>query len=223
MKKYIAVLIAVAALLCLCGCSAETAAYSEDESDIIFGAKETEPAQSEEQNLEEENEFESSEETEETTAPIPTPKEDETMRVNDDVTVIEGPQNGTENLVLDTTYYTVTIPSDWTGKYTYEVAYQPAGGYFLTLYELNQHQQDGAGALVDIALYPESTDYSFLPDYKDYGVLETPDGNFSIVLIYPTDMQYSSENQAQYSEMFNEIDEVVSSITAKSGCSISTV
>lgn len=74
-----------------------------------------------------------------------------------------------------------------------------------------------------IGLYPEGEDFSYLPDYKQYGTLTTPDGSYSIVILYPTDFQYTTENASVYEKMTDQIPEVLDSIKASDGCAIRKV
>ena len=150
----------------------------------------------------------------------PEAKEDETVRKNDDVTIVEGPQDGSARIAIDTQFYSVSVPKDWEGNYTYELDYQPQGGYFLAFYELKDHQSFGGGTVMTIGLYPEGEDYSYLPDYKQYGTLTTPDGSYHIVILYPTDFQYTTENASVYEKMADQIPDVLDTIKASDGCTI---
>ena len=150
----------------------------------------------------------------------PEAKEDETVRKNDDVTIVEGPQDGSARTAIDTQFYSVSVPKDWEGNYTYELDYQPQGGYFLAFYELKDHQSFGGGTVMTIGLYPEGEDYSYLPDYKQYGTLTTPDGSYHIVILYPTDFQYTTENASVYEKMADQIPNVLDTIKASDGCTI---
>lgn len=71
-----------------------------------------------------------------------------------------------------------------------------------------------------IGLYPEGEDYSYLPDYKQYGTLTTPDGSYHIVILYPTDFQYTTENASVYEKMADQIPNVLDTIKASDGCTI---
>lgn len=201
-------------ILCLAGCGRSGDTFSFVSDDTVWGDSESvvseTPRAKKKANKQSEPEI----------SPVPSAEADETVRKNDDVTIVEGPQDGTARMTINTQYYTMTLPDNWVENYTYELDYQPQGGYFLALYELNDHKSFGGGTVVTIGLYPEGEDFSYLPDYSQFGMLTTPDGKFAIVILYPTDFQYTTENAAIYERMAEQIPDVINSMAAAEGCSI---
>ena len=183
-------------MLCLAGCGRNGSDFSFVSDDTVWGdgqesAETAAPKQTKKVKKEKKT----------AVSQAPEAKEDETVRKNDDV-------------------YSVSVPKDWEGNYTYELDYQPQGGYFLAFYELKDHQSFGGGTVMTIGLYPEGEDYSYLPDYKQYGTLTTPDGSYHIVILYPTDFQYTTENASVYEKMADQIPNVLDTIKASDGCTI---
>lgn len=216
MKRFlIAALALVLVISCLAGCSRKGTEFSFVSDDTVWN---------------------DGTETAETATPKPTKKvkkekntsvsqapeaqDDETVRKNDDVTIVEGPQDGSARTTIDTQFYSISVPKSWEGNFTYELDYQPQGGYFLAFYELKDHQSFGGGTVMTIGLYPEGEDFSYLPDYKQYGTLSTPDGSYAVVILYPTDFQYTTENASVYEKMTDEIPDLLETICCADGCSL---
>ena len=73
------------------------------------------------------------------------------------------------------------------------------------------------GHLFSIALMPETEDYTVFPSYDWLGVLKTPDGEFNMIVIYPTDVQFSEDTAAEYNEMAADIDRIIKTVKAAGG------
>lgn len=112
-------------------------------------------------------------------------------------------------------YYKVTLPSDWQGKYTREDI-TDNGSRYEAFYQSASMQAEG-GHLFSIALMPETEDYTVLPSYDCLGVLKTPDGTFNMLVIYPTDVQFSEDTAAEYNEMADDIDQIIKTVKATGG------
>lgn len=214
-RLFTATLIIAVLIFCLAGCGRNSSDFSFVSDDTVWGdggeSTQTEtPKPTKKVKKEKKTEV----------SQAPEAKEDETVRKNDDVTIVEGPQDGSARTAIETQFYSVSVPKSWEGNYTYELDYQPQGGYFLAFYELKDHQSFGGGTVMTIGLYPEGEDFSYLPDYKHYGTLTTKDGSYAIVILYPTDFQYTTENAAVYEKMTDEIPDVMESVKAADGCSI---
>ena len=188
--------------LCLAGCSRNSSDFSYVSDDTVW-----ENGQEPSETATPKPTKKAKKEKNTTVSQAPEANEDETVRKNDRTTI-------------ETQFYSVSVPKGWEGIYTYELDYQPQGGYFLAFYELKDHQSFGGGTVMTIGLYPEGEDFSYLPDYKQYGTLTTPDGSYSIVILYPTDFQYTTENASVYEKMTDQIPEVLDSIKASDGSMI---
>ena len=219
MKRFLAITMIVMILLCAVGCGRNSQSFSYVSDDTVWGdggtsesaaPKTTEKAKKEKKEKEEETKV----------PPVPEAEKDETVRKNDDVTIVEGPQDGTARTTINTQYYTISVPKNWEGNYTYELDYQPQGGYFLGFYELKDHQDFGGGTIMTIGLYPTGEDYSYLPDYREFGALMTPSGEYTVVILYPTDFQYTTANADVYEKMFEQIQDVLDSMKAASDCTL---
>lgn len=218
MKRLFAISLILIMLLCAVGCGRNSQSFSYVSDDTVWGDS-TDSETTTEPSTTKKAKKEKKEDSAEASQP-PEAEEDETVRKNDDVTIVEGPQDGTARTTINTQYYTISVPKNWEGNFTYELDYQPQGGYFLGFYELKDHQDFGGGTIMTIGLYPTGEDYSYLPDYQEFGALMTPSGEYTVVILYPTDFQYTTANADVYEKMFDQIQDVLDTMKAASDCTL---
>ena len=120
--------------------------------------------------------------------------------------------------VISTRYYTVTLPENWKNNCVYEITNPENGTYTLDLYEKTAHEQMGAGKLCAVMLFSTSDQsYKDFPDYKLLAVLDTADGSYAAVALFPTDVQFSKDTAEDYSALFEEVMDVLFSIRPTDG------
>lgn len=128
------------------------------------------------------------------------------------------PQNASTETSVSTKFFSVTIPSDWSGLYEYTESDLDGGAYQLTFYEASDYESMGAGELFSIEVFPDGVDYSYYPSYEDVGTLTASDGTvYHVITVNPTDVQFSEDNQSTYEQMQGEESTVASGITAADG------
>ena len=121
-------------------------------------------------------------------------------------------------IVVETKYYTVTLPESWGESCVYEVF--PAdeeGPDALVLYEKESHNTEYGGHLCTILLIPHGEDYSYYPAYEWVGVLETPEGDLDIVVLYPTDVQFSEDTADAYNRLVQNVADAINSLRPRDG------
>jgi len=80
--------------------------------------------------------------------------------------------------------------------------------------------KDYGGHIFTLSLYSSESEYTYLPSFEAVGLLTDSTGKvWHLVATYPTDVQFSPEGQAMYTRMSDDIDTIISTITAASGCS----
>lgn len=114
--------------------------------------------------------------------------------------------------VIKTDYYSIKIPELWK-YYGYEIMNNT-----LSVHESYSYDEIQGGHLFSISLFPESEDFSYLPAYDILGTLNTPEGLFNVVVIYPTDVQFTDDTARLYMSMANDVDSVIDSITFSDDC-----
>lgn len=127
-------------------------------------------------------------------------------------------QRKKDSTVISTRYYTVTLPENWENNCVYEITNPENGTYTLDLYEKTAHKQMGAGKLCSIMLFPaDDKSYKEFPDCKLLAVLDTAEGSYAAVALFPTDVQFNKDTAEDYSALFAEIMDVLYSIRPVNG------
>lgn len=121
-----------------------------------------------------------------------------------------------ENL-LETKYYTLTLPDKWKDLYDWEMRSTSNNQYALNFYEKQSHEEIEGGFLFGITLYLEGEDYSYLPSYDVMGTLKVNNKNYTVLVEYPTDVQFTEETSDAYHELSKDTDEILQSFQAKEG------
>ena len=93
-----------------------------------------------------------------------------------------------------------------------------SGLYVLSLYETTSHEQFGGGKLCSIQLMPAGDDtYKDFPSYEWLGELDTPDGRFNIIVLFPTDVQFTEDTANTYAELFSNIHDLLYTLSPREG------
>lgn len=125
------------------------------------------------------------------------------------------PEDSEQEITVEGHCYTVALPDEWQGRYTREDI-TDGGSIYDAFYQSASMSEEG-GHLFSIALMPETEDYTVFPSYDWLGVLKTPDGEFNMIVIYPTDVQFSEDTAAEYNEMAADIDRIIKTVKAAGG------
>lgn len=126
-----------------------------------------------------------------------------------------------DDAVIDTEYYTITIPESWCEDCIYEVVNGDNNNYSLSFCDKANYGESG-GWLFSVVLLPEQDDYTYYPLYEVLGSIEVQDaGTFNVIVSYPTDVQFSDETAAQYREMYDAIPDILNTISFKENCTFS--
>lgn len=119
--------------------------------------------------------------------------------------------------VIETKYYTLPLPDHWKETCFYDVV----DGTTLTLREKSSYEAFGGGKLCTLMLMPTSDDtYKDFPDYELLCALDTPDGSFYVIALFPTDVQFNGETMGAYNSMAEKLMDVLYSLQPKDGIEI---
>ena len=140
----------------------------------------------------------------ETTAPAPTGGDSLYVK-NDD-----------SSWTVTTEYYTMTIPPAWTGHFDASVT-EDGAGYDLRVVNKESADANFGGHLFTVMLIPEGEDYTYLPSYDYLGTMATPEGTFSVVIMYPTDVQTGDVWQEFYKILYGDKNSAITSIRPAAG------
>ena len=119
--------------------------------------------------------------------------------------------------VIETDYYSLTLPAKWLDKCIWEITDSDNGTYALNLYELTSHEAMDAGKLCSIILLPTSEDWADFPDYTIHGILYTPEGDYQVIALYPTDVQFDENTAEAYNALFEQISDVLCTLSPAPG------
>lgn len=126
------------------------------------------------------------------------------------------------DILINTEYYTLSVPNSWKSSYSYEVSSGENGTYVLSFYENKSHESIEGGWLFSIILLTENEDYTYYPSYDILGSVEvTNTGSYNLIAIYPTDVQFTSEAAKTYNEMSNSVADILKTISFKDICAFS--
>lgn len=137
----------------------------------------------------------------------------------------EEPQNTAEDktsevpsqgITVEGFCYTVTLPADWQGRYTKYDTEEGDCRYDVFCHSASM-AEEGGGHLFSICLISGAEDYTVFPSYDYLGVLKTPDGEFNMVVTYPTDVQFSEDTAAEYNDMADDINRIIKTVKAAEG------
>lgn len=101
----------------------------------------------------------------------------------------------------DVAYFSLDLPREWIGHYAVRETEDT-----VTFFELQNHQQNGQGKLFSIRFIPEDAYHEDM--YPSYRELSRFDG-FTVVAVFPTDVQFDMELMEPYTAMQAQIDDIL--------------
>ncbi len=120
--------------------------------------------------------------------------------------------------VIETKYYSLELYDVWADACRYEIFQMDSGLYILSLYETTAYEEFGGGKLCSIQLINAGDDtYKDFPSYEWLGELDTPDGRFNVIVLFPTDVQFSENTAQAYTQMYDSIHDVLFTLSPQEG------
>lgn len=120
-----------------------------------------------------------------------------------------------EDIIVDTQYYSITLPGHWEGAYGYEIKDLTSKTYELNFYEKGSYNENETGFLFSIQLYLKDKDYTYLSNYKYIGDLKVGNITYKVIAVLPTDVEYNEENASIYRRLSHDIESIIKTIKAK--------
>lgn len=149
---------------------------------------------------------------------------DRSTTVNDTVDMdssVDGIQSEYE-MLIDTEYYTLSAPSSWKEDCLCSVADGEAGNYLVAFYDKVCHESTDDGWLFTLDLMAPYEDYTNYPDYEVLGSVAVNHTDvYNLVVLYPSDVQFSEETAQKYCAMCDDIPQILETIIFKENCSFS--
>ena len=154
--------------------------------------------------------------TEETTEPETEPAEESTP-ISQETDLMMPPALGEDDkgpaAYINTDYYRLKAPISWGNTGLSKITPLENGGYSLAVYEHDAYIAFGGGKLCTLMMVPTDDDsYKDFPDYELLCALDTPEGSFYVVALFPTDVQFDGDTMDGYNAMYDELMDVLYSI-----------
>lgn len=128
----------------------------------------------------------------------------------------EGPDGSVVLIITD--YFSLTLPHEWANTCVYTVTDLDGRTYCVDIYEDEAYWTFGGGKLCTLMLLPtDDPSYKDFPDYQLLAALDTPEGSFHVVALFPTDVQFTEETADTYSTMYEQLMDVLWSIDPVKG------
>ena len=126
-------------------------------------------------------------------------------------------EKNTDGILIKGKYFTVTLPDEWKDKYIYEEM-EEEYGYYMGFYEKESHEAEYGGWLFSIAI-PEDATFQE-PSYNYIGQIEIDGKEKSMIVVWPTDVQFTDETADAYTELFGLSEDVIYTIEPNDGITI---
>lgn len=122
-------------------------------------------------------------------------------------------------IVVSTSWFSITLPASWQKLYVSETYVTSAGTVGLSIYQAASHTTDfPAGSLFSITLFPADEDFTVIPEFTYLGTYTYYDGTmYSVVAIFPSDVQFTEDTQAEYQSMFSQANSIFATFVATPG------
>ena len=141
---------------------------------------------------------------------LPSPEEKEQQQIITGPVQASGPEGSFCSLTTD--YYSLSLPGSW-GDCICVINYLDRGGYSASIHEYYGFKNFGGGKLCTLMMVPtDDKSYKDFPDYELLCALDTPEGSFYVVALFPTDVQFDEDTAADYNAMAEELMDVLYSI-----------
>ena len=119
-----------------------------------------------------------------------------------------------EKTVIETKYYSLTLPDHWKETCFYSIFDETT----VTLRENASYEAFGGGKLCTLRVVPTNDDtYKDFPSYELLAALDTPDGSFYVIALFPTDVQFSDKTMESYNAMADELMDVLYTLQPNEG------
>lgn len=117
--------------------------------------------------------------------------------------------------IISTKYFNLKIPKDWEDKVIIDRYEDSEYSLFsISFSEKNDYHNYG-GHLFTIMVEPITDEEIYYPSFDILGQIKVSGKKYNVIALYPTDVQYSPQNEYVYSELYDQIDSVLDTIEFK--------
>ena len=122
---------------------------------------------------------------------------------------------------VETDLVSLTLPDGWLNRflYSYYERVEESGSrslISLVFREQTGYLSFGGGHLFSLILLPEGAPIDY-PQYEQLGTLTHGEESYTVLAVYPSDVQYTAETQAAYTAMREDIPAILSTLAPAEG------
>ena len=111
--------------------------------------------------------------------------------------------------IENTKYFSIEFLEIWKGKYSAEII----DDIHISIHDSKSQELDFGGWLFSVELFEKKEEFDFLPSYELLGELKAENKLYYVVVIYPTDVQFTTESAESYLALQEDIPNVLESLT----------
>ena len=121
---------------------------------------------------------------------------------------------------ITTPWFTLRLPDSWQDTAVIKEQKNIDGELLMTLRFCEKVSEPTAGGHVfSLWVLKEGADYTYLPQYRFLGMLtDEQGGNYQLIAMYPSDVQFEPEAAAVYTQMAAEEERILQTLTPTPGC-----
>ena len=118
--------------------------------------------------------------------------------------------------VIDTTYYQIIIPESWQGQVVCQSVVGSDNVEYLDFYHVTSLNEGMGGFLFSIGLFDDVFNIENLPAFEVLGTISVPPSEiYTVVVMYPTDVQFSDSTANDYYSLQDDIPSVLDTFQVK--------
>lgn len=151
------------------------------------------------------------------------PSSEDTEPSSEDTRPSEPDDNSSINvdggfIPFNTDMYSLTLPEKW--QTTVQTSINPGeyNDYFAGFYHADSNAANMGGYLFGINMFMDGDEsYKDYPSYRVIGrIIYRQAEAYTVVAVFPTDVQYNESTAAEYRELYDQIDSILDSFEANS-------
>ncbi len=127
----------------------------------------------------------------------------------------EEPTEAEKSIVIDTPYFTITLPNSWEGKFLADdiVHVEDDGSYVISINEKIGYEGGFGGHLIAYGATPDYEATNISGGYCDFDEINVDGQTVYLYSFRATDIQYDMENPDIYRRLESELEDII--ITVK--------
>lgn len=124
-----------------------------------------------------------------------------------------------ETFLIKNLYISMEAPVAIQDKIETETSYLMGSAPTINFYQTRQHERErGGGLLFAVAVFPmDDESYLDLPSIDVFGTLTSEEGDFRVIIYYPSDVQTTPDTEDEYRALLTYKDQILTSMKGING------